>query len=158
MCDILCLPCFLHQAHNRFSRSQPLSLAFSQQDPKQWRPLSLAVIFFILLKIILFIYIYIYVYSLNIIYVFIYSEIFLIFHSGWGSLITRLSKLIPSVPFFLIMGAWSSPSPPPTQPQPRHVWLTQTALTPPLWSCQPPVCLLSFPQATFRLSQPLSIL
>lgn len=57
------------------------------------------------------------------------TQIIYIFHSILGSLITWPSKPAPSVPFFSIMGACAAPSPPLTQPRPRHVWLTQTALT-----------------------------
>lgn len=66
--------------------------------------------------------------------------------------------LVPSVPFLLIMGTCTGPSPPPTQPLARHVWLTWTALGP-----QPflvaHVCLYFFPQSTFRhLSRPFCTL
>lgn len=49
------------------------------------------------------------------------TQIIYIFHSILGSLITWPSKPVPSVPFFSIMGACSAPSPPLTQPWPRHV-------------------------------------
>lgn len=67
------------------------------------------------------------------------------------SSLARLS-LSPLCPFFLITGACSGPSPPPTQPRPRPVWLTRTALTshtvPNPSSLVLPASSVPFPQST----------
>lgn len=50
-----------------------------------------------------------------------FTHFIYLFQSSRGSLIAYPSKLVPSLPFFLIMWACSGPSPPPTQGRPRPV-------------------------------------